>query len=71
MYDLLMYYQTFLVCHLMATYITTVLFIVIFMNIAVMYFHNSGISICCLILRIVTGTGRYVYLINAALGLII
>ena len=51
----------------MATYITTVLFIVV-MDIAVMYFHNSGR--CCLILEIVTVTG-YVYLITVIIRLII
>ena len=46
----------------MATYITTVLFIAV-MDIAVMYFHNSGR--CCLIHEIVTVTGEYVYIISA------
>ena len=52
----------------MATYITTVLFIVV-MEKAVLYFHNSGK--CCLILEIVVVTGEYVYLITAVIGLII
>ena len=50
----------------MATYVTTVLFIVI-MDIAVLYFHNS--CKCCLVLEIVTG--EYVYLSTAAIELII
>ena len=52
----------------MATYITTVLFIV-FMDIAVIYFHNSGR--CSLILETVTVKGKYVYLITDALELIV
>ena len=52
----------------MATYITTVLFIVV-MDIAVMYFHDSGR--CCLILEKVTVTGEYVYVVTAVIGLII
>ena len=68
MYNLLMPSQTSLVRYLMTTNITTVLLIVV-MEIAVLYFHNSGR--CCLILEIVTVTGEYVYLITAVIGLII
>ena len=50
----------------MATYITTVLFIVV-KEIAVMFFHNSGG--CFLILEIVVVTGEYVYLLTAVIGL--
>ena len=52
----------------MATYLATVLFIVV-MEIAVLYFHYSGR--CCLILEIVVVTGQYVYLITAVIELII
>ena len=52
----------------MATNIATELFIVV-MDIAVMYFHNSGR--CCLIREIVAVTGEYVYLITAVIELII
>ena len=51
----------------MATYITTVLFIVV-KEIAVIYFHNSGRY--CLILDIVRVTGEYVNLITAVIRLI-